>query len=154
MYDYNKFNSRRRTIRIDFEVAQTPTLPLNKEGILQFSSTSWSSRFHLYIYTVSIISKHAEVCLYEFVLFECMREYILVTYMSLLPMEYFHTWLRDPGWEHMHDHLLPIHLIYWWGTLILGWELEQVEVLVQSHSHLIHVRLICWLDFSHTWLST
>ena len=39
MNNYNKFNSRRRTIRIASEVAQTPTLPLNKEGILWSSST-------------------------------------------------------------------------------------------------------------------
>ena len=34
MNDYNKFNSRRRTIRIASEVAQTLMLPFNKEGIL------------------------------------------------------------------------------------------------------------------------
>ena len=78
MNDYNKFNSRRRTIRIDSEVAKTPTLPLNKEGILQSSSASWSSGFHMYIYTVSIISKCIEGCLYEFVLSGCLRENILL----------------------------------------------------------------------------
>ena len=101
MIDYNKFISHRRqntrTIRISSEVAQTPTLPLNKEGILWSSSASRSSRFHLYIYIVSIISKRTEGCLCEFVLSECVRENILATYPSLLPMEYFHTWPRDPG---------------------------------------------------------
>ena len=78
MNDYNKFNPRRWTIRIAFEVAQTPTLPLNKKGILRSSSTSHSSGFHLYIYTASIISKRIEGCLYEFVLFECLRENIML----------------------------------------------------------------------------
>ena len=78
MNDYNKFNSQRRTIRIASEVAQTPTLPLNKEGILWSSSASRSSGFHLYIYTVSIISKCTEGCLYEFVLSRCLRENILL----------------------------------------------------------------------------
>ena len=82
MIDYNKFISRRRyntrTIRIASEVAQIPTLPLNKEVILQSSSTSRSSWFHMYIYTVSIISKRTEGFLYEFVLFRCPRENILL----------------------------------------------------------------------------
>ena len=47
------------------EVAQTPTLPLNKEGILRSSLTSRSSGFHLYIYTVSIISIHTEGCMHD-----------------------------------------------------------------------------------------
>ena len=96
MINYNKFISHRRyntrTIRIAFEVAQTPTLPLNKEGVLQSSSTSQSSRFHLYIYTISIISKRTEGCLYEFVLSGCLRENLL----------------------------LPIHLYCRWKTSIPG----------------------------------
>ena len=47
------------------EVAQTPTLPLNKEVILRSSLASRSSRFHLYIYTVSIISIHTEGCQHD-----------------------------------------------------------------------------------------
>ena len=78
MNAYNKFNSRRRIIRITYEVAQTSTLPLNKEGILRSSSASRSSGFHLYIYAVSIISKRIEGCLYEFVLFGCLRENLLL----------------------------------------------------------------------------
>ena len=82
MIDYNKFTSRRRyntrTIRIAYEVAQTPTLPLNKEGIFRSSSASRSSGFHLYIYTVSIINKRTEGCLYEFVLSRCLRENIFL----------------------------------------------------------------------------
>ena len=60
------------------EVAQTPTLPLNKEGILRSSSASRSSGFHLYIYIVSIISKRTKGCLYEFVLSGCLRENLLL----------------------------------------------------------------------------
>ena len=82
MIDYNKFISRRRyntrAIRIASEVAQTPTLPLNKEGILRSSSASRSVGFHLYIYTVSTISKRTEGCLYEFVLSECLRGNLLL----------------------------------------------------------------------------
>ena len=63
MNDYNKFNSRRKTIRIASKVAQNPTLPLNKDGILRSSSASSSFGFHLYIYIVSIISKCTEGCL-------------------------------------------------------------------------------------------
>ena len=96
MIDYNKFKSRRRyntsTIRIASEVTQIPTLPLNKEGILQSSSASWSSGFHLYIYTVFIISKRTKGCLYKFVLSGCLSENLL----------------------------LPIHLYYQWNTSIPG----------------------------------
>ena len=92
MNDYNKFNSRRRTIRITSEVAQTLTLPLKKEGILLSSSTSWSSGFHLYIYMVSIISKRTKGCLYKCFLSGCLRE----------------------------TFLLPILLYYRWNTSIPG----------------------------------
>ena len=81
------------------------------------------------------------------------RKYF-ATYLSLLPMECFHTWHRDLGWAHVHDHLLHVRLICWWGTPIPGWEPKRVEVLVQSHDHLLHVCLICQWDFSHTWMST
>ena len=60
------------------EVAQTPTLPLNKEGILRSSSAPRSSGFHLYIYIVSIVSKRTEGYLYEFVLSGCLRENLLL----------------------------------------------------------------------------
>ena len=86
MNDYNKFKSWKRTIRIDSEVAQTSTLPLNKEGILLSSSTSWSSGFHLYIYTVSIISKCTKGCLYKCVPAGCLRDNLL------LPICLYYRW--------------------------------------------------------------
>ena len=61
---------------------------------------------------------------------------------------------RDHGWSHVHDHLLHVYLISQWGTPIPSWEPERVEVPVQSHGHLLPVRLICRWDYSHTWLGT
>ena len=58
---------------------------------------------------------------------------------SLLPMGNFHTWLEDPRWPNMYDHLRPVCLICRWGTHIPGWELEQVNL----HNHLLLVHLIC-----------
>ena len=149
MTNYNKFNSRRRAIRIDSEVAQTPTLPLNKEGILQSSSASWSPGFHMYIYTVSIISKRTEGCLYKLVLSECLRENLL----------------------------LPIRLYYRWNTSMPGhrsWMRKCVRPSTTCSSHLSmgysHTWLRTWtskwarqsttcsshlsMGYSHTWLRT
>ena len=81
-------------------------------------------------------------------------EKISCTYLSLLPMEYFQCLARDPGWANVYDHLLPVRLIYRWGTPIPGWEPERVEVPVQSDGHLLPVQLIYQLDFSHTWMIT
>ena len=141
MNNYNKFNSQRRTIRIASEVAQTPTLPLNKEGFICTSILSPSS-----LNVLKVVIKN----LFYPDVWEGIFYYLSVSSTNgILPYL-----ARDPGWAHMHDHLLPVRLICRWGTPIPGWEPKRVEVPVQSHVHLLHVLLICQWDFSHTWLST
>ena len=114
------------------EVAQTPTLPLNKEGILQSSSTSRSSRFHMYIYTISIISIHTEGCLHDL----CPSRGVFMNQFYQDVWEKIFCYLSISTVDGKLPYLA-------WGS----WTSQCVWPSTTCSSHLL-------MGYSHTWLRT